>query len=306
MVHRGLAGVEVDRVAHRPLVGEVHVDRVAEVDSDRRARNLAAKGPGVDHEPLGDGDVLVDDRQVDVVDGAGQDLGGRGIEELVRWRGRVCDGRRRRAARGRCGRRRRSRPSDHDFTLHARVRVAGDRAQEGDPLRRDRHRPGRPFTARGGDLRPVTEGDVMEGGARIVELDLVCAGRGDRDHGGLEAEVERLDRDLLGLCRGRLGCRCNGLCSSAGGRGGLRPATRPGPSRTPTCGQREGETGEYCKAGDIAAHLGSPDPITAIGLNTYRDDMSLPWHGTLSRVPNGPISDRRFTIAQRVMTGAAA
>ena len=52
VVHRGLAGVEVDRVAHRALVRQVDVDGVAEVHPDRRAWHLAAERPGLDDEAV--------------------------------------------------------------------------------------------------------------------------------------------------------------------------------------------------------------------------------------------------------------
>ena len=49
---------------------QVDADRVTEMDPDRRARDLAAERPDVDDVALGDGHVLLDDREVDVVDGA--------------------------------------------------------------------------------------------------------------------------------------------------------------------------------------------------------------------------------------------
>ena len=76
----------------------------------------------------------------------------------------------------------------------------------------------------------------------------------------------------------------------AGRRRGMRPATGGGPGRTAACGQGKGEAGEHRKTGEVAAHLGSPDPFTAIESNTYCADMSLALDRRPVHVPNGPIS----------------
>ena len=266
MVHRGLAGVEVDRVAHRALVRQVDVDGVTEVHPQRRPWHLAAERPGLDDEAVGDGDVLVDDREVDVMDGALEELGRRGIEEGVLGRVRIGDGRRRSPGGDRSRRRGRSRSRDHDLALHPGIGVAGDRAQEGKSSGRDRDSAGRARSALGADLRAVGKGDVMEGRAGVLELDLVRAGRRHRGHRWRETEVERLDRDLLGICRATTGLpprRAAQLRWRAAWRRCVQPPVR-GPGRASACGHGKGEAGEYRKTGKVAAHLGSPDPFTAI------------------------------------------
>ena len=52
VVHRRLAGMEVDGVAHLALVRQVHVDRVAQVHADDGPGHGAAERPGVDDEAL--------------------------------------------------------------------------------------------------------------------------------------------------------------------------------------------------------------------------------------------------------------
>ena len=94
VVHRRLAGVEVDRVRHLGLVRQVNADGVAEVDPDGRAGHLSAERPGVDDEAVGHRDVLVDDRQVDVVDRAGQDCWRHGVTKGVGRRVWIRDRRR--------------------------------------------------------------------------------------------------------------------------------------------------------------------------------------------------------------------
>src|SRR6266511_2121861 len=91
MAHRGLAGVEVDRVGHLGLVRQVDPNRITEVHADRGTGNLPAERPRMDDEALGDGDVLVDDRQVDVVDGALHDRRRGWVEADIRWGVRVGD-----------------------------------------------------------------------------------------------------------------------------------------------------------------------------------------------------------------------
>ena len=68
------------------------VDGVTEVHPQGRPWHLAAEGPGLDDEALGDGDVLVDDREIDVMNGALEELGRRGIEEGVLGCVRISDG----------------------------------------------------------------------------------------------------------------------------------------------------------------------------------------------------------------------
>jgi hypothetical protein len=44
----------------------------------------------------------------------------------------------------------------------------------------------------------------------------------------------------------------------------MRPATSPGVGRAAARGHDKGEAGEHRKTVNVAAHLGSPDPYTAI------------------------------------------
>ena len=183
---------------------------------------VPAEGPGVNDEAVGDGDVLVDDRHVDVVDRPCQDLRGRRIDQRVLGCVRVRHRGGRRASAGRGGAGRGGGPANHDLALHAGSGVTGDRANECEPARRDGDGAGRRFAGVSRDLRAVGEREVMQGGAGVLELDLVGAGSRHGRHRRLEAEVERLDR--RSCLRGRP------LAGSSSP--GLRLRSRPQPERT--------------------------------------------------------------------------
>ena len=188
VVHRGLAGVEVDRVAHRALVGQVDVDRVAEVDPDRRPGHRAAERPGVDDEALGDRDVLLDDRQVDVVDRAR--AGARapsGSNSVYLGAFGSATGATRPPAPRQARRWRRPAPPRATMTcaLHPASAWPGIEHMNARPAAGTVTLPVAVCAGLGGELRAVREGDVVEGRAGVVERRPVRARGRDRARRGV-------------------------------------------------------------------------------------------------------------------------
>ena len=89
VVHRRLAGVEVDPVRHLALVDEVRPDGVAELHPNGGAGDRPPERPGMDDVARSDRHVLLDDRHVDVVLGSGHEGRGVRVEDGVRGRRRI-------------------------------------------------------------------------------------------------------------------------------------------------------------------------------------------------------------------------
>ena len=253
----------------RELVGgrvlEMDPDRVAHLDPDHGTRDRAVERPDRLHESWRHGHLGLCHDEVDVMGGPGQECrGGRVVghgRRSIRVGGDV--GRRHRpamavAAGGRGA-------LDGHRTLHARLGMPGDRADEGQAAGRyvhvDRlHSPGVDVPGRGA----VGEGEVVRDLARVREGEGVAAGGVDRHVPRREAEVDRLEVDLaddgadprVARLRGSRGRRAD---SDGSGFRGLGNRERPGRrGRRGTCHRDHGRRQDHQPKGGGSAHRSGP------------------------------------------------
>jgi len=194
---------------------------IANMHANDRSRDRAAEGPDFLHKPLGDRHFFLLHNQVDIVHGAIQGMGSGCIVRCVfgrvsvrlhigrRWRATMvirCLSSRHRACAG-C--------SDRDHTFHARLRMAGYRADEGQATRWYIEWGRRRCSWLGRDLRSIGKSDVMEHRSIVNERDRVMTCLRDAERRRLKAEVEGMQ------LKGVLGCsglwRC-AACSHTHGQ----------------------------------------------------------------------------------------
>ena len=204
----------------------------------------------LDDEALGDGDVLVDDREVDVMDGAREDLGRRGIEEGVLGRGRIGDRRRRRPAGDRAGVAAGAAPATMTSPFIPASAWPGIEHRKASPAAGTVTVPVALFPPSALIFVPSAKVTSWRVEPVFLNSTSYVPAAGTVGIAGVKPR-SNASIEIFSACAGDdWGCRNGGLRSSAGGRrGGMRPATGPGPGRTPACGQGKGEAGEHRKTG---------------------------------------------------------